>query len=193
MRKFLAVCGFYGAVAVLITWPMVTTLGTRFLGHPFGDVYEYVRHSWWIKHALQTGQPLFFQPLLGYPDGLNGAWLWAIPLQSFPVWLLAFVLPLPAAFNLTVLMRLALNGWAMHLLIHDLTGKRAPALLAGLIFMLYPTFQGQLAVGHIGLLTLWPVPLYLYTLRRVQNSTLPRNFAHKPHPPTPSPSTARGS
>jgi len=30
------------------------------------------RHIWWIKTALQTGQPLIFQPLLGYPDGIQG-------------------------------------------------------------------------------------------------------------------------
>ena len=169
MRKFLMVTGLYLAAAVLITWPLGISLGTQFIGHPFGDVYEYMRHSWWIRHALQTGQPLFDQPLLAYPDGLSALWLWANPLQSFPAWLLAFVLPLPAAYNLSVLLWLALNGWAMFVLADDLTGGRSGAAwLAGLIFMLFPAFQGQLAIGHSGLLVLWPVPLFIYAMRRLQ-------------------------
>ena len=158
----------YLGITLLVTWPLALTFGSTFIGHSFSDAYEYIRHIWWIKHALQTGQPLFFQPLLGYPDGLSGLWLWANPLQSFPAWLFAFVLPLPAAFNLSVLLRLALNGWAMQFLVYDLTRKRAAAWLAGLIFMLYPTFQGQLAIGHSGLLLLWPVPLYIYALRHLR-------------------------
>src|SRR5690606_7178922 len=72
-------------------------------------------------------------------------------------------------YNLSVLLWLALNGWVMFVLANDLTGGRSGAAwLAGLIFMLFPTFQGQLAIGHSGLLVLWPVPLYIYAMRRLQ-------------------------
>lgn len=168
LKRQAAIYSFYLAVAVIITWPLVTVFGSAFVGHPFGDSLEYARHIWWIRHALSSGQPLFDQPMLAYPDGLNGAWLWATPLQSFPAWLLTFVMPLPAAFNLVALLRLALNGWAMCLLMDHLLGRHTgPALLAGLIFMIHPTFQGQLAAGHIGLLALWPVPLYVFALLRL--------------------------
>src|SRR5690606_35110736 len=106
---------------------------------------------WWIKTALQTGQDPFFMPNLVHPDGVPAPLLWSIPLQSFPAWLLAFVLPLPLAFNLPALITLALNGWAMCLLVRYLLGGRggfranpyvdvstASALVAGLIFMIYP-------------------------------------------------------
>ncbi len=176
-KRHLAVYTFYLGIALLITWPLLTVIGTRLIGHPFGDSYEYARHIWWYNHALRTGQPLFYHPLLGYPDGISGLWLWAIPLQSFPAWLFAWFLPLPLAFNLTALLRLALNGWAMYVLVHHLTEKRPiPALLAGTIFMLYPTFQGHLAVGHIGLLALWPVPLYIHALLRLQAAPAPQSL-----------------
>lgn len=158
---------FYLGVAVLITWPLARDFSTRLVGHPFSDSYEYIRHIWWIKHALQTGQTLFFQPLLAYPDGLPGAWLWSVSLQSFPAWLFAFVMPLPAAFNLSALLALAMNGWAMHWLVWKLTGQRRAALLAGVVFLAYPAMQGQLAAGHVGLLALWPAPLYSYALFRL--------------------------
>lgn len=155
-------------VAVVITWPLVTVFSTRFVGHPFHDAYEYARHIWWIKYALQTGQPLFEQPLLAYPDGLNGALLWSYPLQSFPAGLFSFVMPLPAAFNLTLLLRLAFDGWAAYWLARYLTGAYAPALVGGLVFMAYPTVQGQIGASHIGLLVLWPAPFYTYALLRLR-------------------------
>ncbi len=165
LRLNLTVYGFYLLVAVAVTWPLVTVLATRFIGHPFSDSYEYARLTWWFTYALQTGQSPYFQPWLAYPDGLTSWLLWSIPLQSFPAWLFAFVMPLPAALNVAILLRLALNGWAMFLLVRRLTGQFAPALLAGVIFLAYPSFQGQLAAGHTGLLALWPVVLYVYSLQ----------------------------
>ena len=160
----------YLLVAVVVTWPLLTVFSTRFIGHPFGDSYEYASSIWWLKQALQTGAPLFYQPLLAYPDGLSATFLWSVPLQSFPAALLFFVLPLPAAFNLSVLLTLTLNGWAAYFLAAHLTGSRAAAWVSGLVFMAYPTFQGHLAAGHSGLLHQWPVPLYIYALLHVRGA-----------------------
>lgn len=163
-----ATYALYLMLACVITYPLVTVLDTRFLGHPFSDSYELARHVWWLAHALQTGQPLFEQPLLAYPDGLNGALLWAYPLQSFPAALFALVMPLPAAFNLAALLGLALNGWAVWLLSRWLTRDGVAALVAGTIFLAYPSFQTHLAAGHTGLLALWPFALYAYAMLRLR-------------------------
>ncbi|MEZ4669280.1 MAG: hypothetical protein R3E39_15350 [Anaerolineae bacterium] len=157
------------ALAVLITWPLVTVISTHFAGYPFGDAHEMTRHMWWMKHALQTGQSLIFQPLLAYPDGLQGVILWSDPLQFFPGWLLAFVLPLPAAYNVFVLLTLALNGRAAHWLVYRLTDQRPAALIGGLVFMAAPVMQGHLAGGHGGLLVQWPLPLLAYHLLALCN------------------------
>jgi len=161
-------------VAVIVTWPLVTVFSSRLIGHPFGDSYEYIGLIWWLKYALQTGAPLFFHPLLAYPDGLSALSLWGAPFQSFPSWLFAFVLPLPAAFNLSMLLTLALNGWSAFYLVAYLTTNRSAAWIAGVVFLAYPTFQGQLAAGHIGLLQQWGVVLYIYMLLRFQQSTARR-------------------
>lgn len=166
----LAVYASYFVAAIIVTWPLLTVFSTRLIGHPFGDSYEYIGLIWWLKHALQTGAPLFFNHLIAYPDGLSAALLWSIPLQSFPSVLFAFVMPLPAAFNLSILLTLALNGWAAFYLVSYLTSSRAASWMAGLIFMAYPTFQGQLAAGHIGLLQQWAVPLYVYALFRLRQT-----------------------
>ncbi len=163
----LAIYGLYLLVAVVMTWPLVTVMNTHFAGYPFGDAHEMTRHIWWIKTALQTGQPLIFQPLLGYPDGMQGVILWSDPLQFFPGWLFAFFMPLPAAYNLFALLTLALNGWAAYWLVWKLTGVRPAALLGGLAFMTAPVIQGHLAGGHGGLLVQWPLPLLVYHLLQV--------------------------
>jgi hypothetical protein len=170
-RVQLAVYLTYLIAALVVTWPLITVFSTRLIGHPFGDSYEYIGLSWWFKHALQTGAPLFYYPLLAYPDGLSAIYLWSIPLQSFPTWLFAFIMPLPAAFNLSVLLTLALNGWSAFYLVSYLTGNRAAAWVAGLVFLAYPTFQGQLAAGHIGLLHQWGVALFAYILLRLHQDS----------------------
>ncbi|MBI5667622.1 MAG: hypothetical protein HZC41_06405 [Chloroflexi bacterium] len=144
-------------------------MDTHFAGYANGDAHEMTRHIWWFKHALQTGQPLFFQPLLAYPDGLEGVILWSNPLQFFPAWLFAFVLPLPAAYNLQALLNLALNGWAAYFLVRHLTRHTPAALLAGVVFMASPAIQGHLAGGHGGLLVQWPLPLLAWALVRLRD------------------------
>jgi hypothetical protein len=172
-----ATCALYLLLACVITYPLVTVLDTRFLGHPFSDSYELARHVWWLAHALQTGQPLFEQPLLAYPDGLNGALLWAYPLQSFPAALFALIMPLPAAFNLAALLGLALNGWSVWLLARWLMRDGVAALVAGTIFLAYSSFQTHLAAGHTGLLALWPFALYGYAMLRLREDARHRWIA----------------
>ncbi len=169
-RIHLAVYASYLALTLLITWPLVTVFSSRLIGHPFGDSYEYVGTIWWLKHALQTGAPLFYQPLLAYPDGLSALLLLTLTLQNLPPAILALAMPLSSAYNLWMLLTLALNGWAMFYLVSHLTKNRWAAWLAGVVFMAYPTIQGQLAAGHLGLLELWGVPLYAWALLRLRET-----------------------
>ncbi len=187
LRPHLIVLMLYLGVALVITWPLVTVIGTHFAGYPFGDAHEMTRHIWWFTQALRTGAPLIDQPLLGYPDGMPGVILWSDPLQFFPAWLFALVLPLPAAYNLQSLLNLAMNGWAAWLLMRRILATsehpHSPfqslhelgAWVAGLVFMTAPTIQGHLAGGHGGLLVQWPLPLLalvLWTVLNTQHSPL---------------------
>ncbi|MEM6281359.1 MAG: hypothetical protein AAF787_04125 [Chloroflexota bacterium] len=164
----LAVIYFTGIILAM-TYPLVRVFSTHFIGDAFSDAYEYSRHIWWMNRALYTGEPVFFQPLLAYPDGLDGAWLWGNPLQSFPAWLFAYVMPLPAAYNLSAVINLSLNGFAMYLLTWQLTRNLLPALLGGTVFALYPTIQGHLIASHVGLVTLWGIPLYVLMLLQLKS------------------------
>lgn len=180
LRPWLLLFALYLVLAVGITWPLVTDLSGQLVGHSTGDAYEMGHHIWWFTYALQTGEPLFYQTLMAYPDGLQGISLWSNPLQFFPAWLFALVMPLAAAYNLTILLTMALNGVAMAYLVGRI-GQRegwvgaenplyGPAALAGVAFMAFPVFQGHLFGGHAGLLVMWPIPFYVDALFRLNDT-----------------------
>ncbi len=156
-------------VAVVITFPAVLTLGTHVIGSDTGDNFEMLRNIWWFTYALQNGQPLYYQPLLGYPQGFSSILLAANQFQFLPAYLFAFVMPLAMAYNLTMLLMMAANGWAAFWLARYLLGKEqlVPSLLAGVVFMSAPTMQGHLFEGHAGLMVQWGLPLFVWSLLRL--------------------------
>ena len=184
--KHLAVIAFFLLLALIVTYPLVMNISTHFSGFPYGDAPEMAHHIWWMGYALRNGEPLYQQTLLGYPDGIDGSILWANPLQFIPPSVLALFLPLPAALNIYMLITMALNGWAMWLfskyLITTVGGAymppvqrseiNFPALIAGVVFMLFPTMQGHLGAGHTGLMVQWGVPLYAYCLFRLSENAI---------------------
>ncbi len=185
LSRYLLAFAFYLIVAVIVTWPLVVNLNSQLAGWTYGDAYETAHHMWWFKTALAQGESPFFASNLAYPDGIDGVTLWSNPLHFFPGWLLATVIPLPAAYNLQLLFTLALNGLAMFALSRWLlrgdtlqmmgdqpkNTRDFPALLSGLVFMLAPTMQGHLGAGHAGLLVQWPLPLAAWALLRLRTHT----------------------
>lgn len=160
-----ALCAYLLVILYLIS-SVLGTFSTRFLGGGAGDVYEMARHVWWYKTALENGDDVFYQSLLAYPDGFPGSVLWANPLQFFPMWLFAFVMPLATAYNLGIVITLTLNGWAMYIFASQRISPRnpVPAWIAGLVYMIFPAMQGHLFDGHAGLIVQWPAPLLLLSL-----------------------------
>ncbi|MEW6578561.1 MAG: hypothetical protein AB1435_05135, partial [Chloroflexota bacterium] len=162
----LAVCLL---AAVIVTWPLARHLGDRAAGTGYADTLEVTRHIWWAREALLDGANPFDQRLLAYPDGFMSWVQWAHPLQVLPGALLALAIPPLAAFNVLLILTLALNGLAAYWLglLLSRGDRPAAALLGGLVFLAYPTAQGHLSVGHLGIATLWPLPLFAGCLWRV--------------------------
>ncbi|MDE0610707.1 MAG: hypothetical protein OXH77_12460 [Anaerolineaceae bacterium] len=173
MRKhWLPVYCFYLFCAALITWPLVTRMDTHLAGLQFRDSAERAHHIWWLVHALRTGQPLFWLPNLGWPDGMAGITLVGHPLQHMPAALLALFLPLLIADNLSLLLQIALMGLAMYALgLHLARGCRIAALVGGLVFMAASTFQAHLGDGHNVHHSLAFAPLFVLALLRMKSAT----------------------
>ena len=166
--RHLAIYSLYFLIALIIVGHMPDVLFENFIGSDTGDTYEMARNVWWFKFAIQNGEPLFYQTWLGYPDGINGIIFISVPLQYFPMWAFAFIMPLAVAYNLTALLWMAFNGWAMFFLMRYLLDDESwtVPIIAGLVYMAFPLFQGHLAEGHAGLLVAFAPPLYLWALFR---------------------------
>lgn len=170
LRHLLIIVAYF-IIALIVVGHLPSTLFENFIGSDTSDTYEMARNIWWFKFAIQNGEPLFYQTWLGYPDGINGIILLSLPLQYFPMWGFAFFMPLHIAYNLTILLWMALNGWAMfflmrYLLKDDNESSWVAPLIAGLVYMAFPLFQGHLAEGHGGLMVAWAAPLYIWALFR---------------------------
>ncbi|NDJ76099.1 MAG: hypothetical protein GYB65_07555 [Chloroflexi bacterium] len=154
--------------AIFVSWPLARDLDTRAAGAGYGDSYEVIRHGWWTREALLDGQNPVKQDLLVYPDGFTSWVQWTHPLQYLPPALLGLVVSPVTAFNLALLLVLVLNGLSAYWLGMHLTDRQpAAALIGGLVFLAFPAVQGHLGVGHLGIVTLWPAPLFALCLWRV--------------------------
>ena len=172
--RWLSVYLFYLLLAAIITWPLVARMDTHLAGFGYSDSPERAHHVWWLVHALRSGQPLFWLPNLGWPDGMAGITLLGHPLQHIPAALLALALPLLVADNLALLLQTALMGLGMYALGLRLGGgSRAAALIGGLVFMAAPTFQAHFGEGHNVHHSLAFAPLFVLALLRLRSATGP--------------------
>ena len=164
----------YFSVAVGMTWPLAARSGTHLVGESWDTLVHYW-NGWWAEQALATGQSPFHTMYLFYPAGIslvyhNFAWL------SIAEWLI--LKPLVgglAAYNLSLLVNLALCGLAAFLLVRDVTGDSVAAFLAGLIYECWPFRLSQL--GHPNMISTQWIPIYILFIARAVRRGRPRDGA----------------
>jgi len=101
-----------------------------------GALREWQNIPWWSPTIL-SGYPFVANPLAGiwYPPG----WL-------------AYLFPLPAGFNLLVIVHLSWGGLGMYRLLRIEGLSRLAGLIGGLGFMLLPKSYAHYGAGHLTLL-----------------------------------------
>jgi len=178
---------FFFALACLQTWPLPVRLSSGLISltenrTPNSDVAIFLWDFWWVKKALfdlhqspafcdwlgRPGPPVFVFPTLSLQNSLA-----ALPLTA--------ICSRETAYNVLILVILALTGWSAYLLTSDLTsgrkgeacfapttanqiGRWLPAVLAGLVYGTTP-LQVRHA-GQINVFTLFWIPLVLVAGRR---------------------------
>ena len=159
----LLVLVFFFGIAVATTWPLALRITTHLAGGTLDTLVHYW-NGWWVRESLTTGQTPFRTSLIFYPEGVslayhNFAWI------NIAAWLLAQpVIGGYAAYNLAVLVNLAMCGFAAFLLARDLTQDTRAALLAGLVYQCWPYRLHQL--DHPNLISTYWIPLFLLSLMR---------------------------
>lgn len=161
-----ALAGF-GATALLWTWPLPLHWGSTLAGST-GDPLLLLWTLSWDVHALRHGLPLFdaniFHPCplaLAFSDHLLG---------EAPLFAAARALgcnPI-AAYNVTVVTCVALNGFGAWLLARELTGRERGAILAGVVYAFAPWRLAHL--DHLAFQATAGYPLALWCWVRATSS-----------------------
>jgi hypothetical protein len=160
-RAATLVAVIFGALTILMTWPLAAHLGDAVLGPP-GDNFEYPYKLWWFAQAWLRGQSPFFIPDVFYPYG------YPVALSETTLTHMALGLPLTLAggevisYNLLIIGSFVLSGLGMWLWVTQLTGQRLAAAVAGMAFTYAPYRMAHAGAGHLPLLgTAWFPLLFL--------------------------------
>jgi hypothetical protein len=161
----------YCVIALVMTWPLARVAGSRLasdLGDPAFNCWVLAWTSGQILRALRgdfSALANFWNGNIFYPEPLTLAFsehLVAQSIQILPVYALTGNILL--SYNLLFIATFALSGYAVYLLVRDLTGEPWAAFLAGLAFAYAPYRLGQFS--HLQVLTSYWMPLVLVGLRR---------------------------
>jgi len=163
LESALVPLGFTAFVCVLF-WPVVSSLGSAFVGTEGSDASGTIG---WLWRLQQEGYHLFGSTthmLTGAPtgweeaNGLNLQWL----LFYYPAYLATEVVGEVAAFNLVVLSGYVLSGTAMYLLTRYLGCGRLVSSWAALVFIVFPWHLAR--AEHAGFLHLEVLVLVVLAL-----------------------------
>jgi hypothetical protein len=152
---------------IIMTWPIAGQLGTHIPGSE-GDAWEHLWVFEWVKGALFQGSTLFHTDLIFYPQGTslathNFAWVnigfW-LPLQA--------VVGSGAAYSLVMLAVFVFNGFAIYLLVYELTGRFSAAMTAAAVAAFWPHILSHHDHPNL-IVTAW-VSLTLLMLLRLMQS-----------------------
>ncbi|HEV2617409.1 MAG TPA: hypothetical protein VGU63_12460 [Candidatus Acidoferrales bacterium] len=151
--------------------PASLSPASALLGYP-GDNYQHAWFLWHFAKALASGHNPFYTHLLFYPTRANLAWSTLDPLAG----LLALPLSLLAgpviAYNFSLILQLALAAFFARLLCLRICRNEIAALFGGIAFGLGPFLLAH-ALGHLSLVTAFPIPLYLLALDNLLRKQTP--------------------
>ena len=157
--------------AGLAMYPVLGRFNTRMIGPP-GDNIQYVYITGRVAEALRSGQSIFSDPQLNYPDGLLLA-ATDVPFLSMVAAALWTSLFGPVSgYNLIILLSHVLSGYFAYLWILRLTKSRLAGLIAGLGFLLAP-YRIAHSYGHLQLVSTQFLPLFFWALDNVLQSPTP--------------------
>ena len=135
------------------------------LGYP-GDNFQHAWFLWHFARAVTRAHNPLYTRLLFYPSRVSLAWSTTDPLAG------AIALPLSLAagpavvYNLSLILQLALSAFLARLLCLRISHSQSAAFIGGLVFGFSPFLLAH-ALGHLSLVTAFPIPLFALALDRI--------------------------
>ncbi len=164
LRELLVTGAAFALLTILATWPQARHLATH-----TGTHYDALFSVWrmaWVAHQLPADPLHLFDANIFYPELNTLAYSDAVLLPALIgaplIWM---GVPPLVAYNVLILLSFVAAGLGMYVLVRELTGSRASAFAAGVIFAFQPYRFAHLS--HLELVwTCW-IPLTLWSLHRV--------------------------
>lgn len=178
LKCFAALLIFAG-ITVLYTYPMARHLddgfaytaraepGNELVPFTQGDSVQTFYHFWMAWDYVTGGPGPFFRDPYEFKVGQETEGIFTTRRLLLSV-LFVLLAPLGTvfAFNMMLLICLALSGWMTFLLAKHYTGMFFPSLVAGLIFGYFPFPLAQLLGGHTNGYCLFLIPFILLCLEK---------------------------
>jgi hypothetical protein len=135
------------------------------LGNP-GDNFQHAWFLWHFARAVAHGQDPFYTRLLFYPSRVTLAWSTSDPIGGLMVLPLSLTVGPIVAYNLSLILQLALAAFCARLLCLRITRNEPAAFIGGMVFG-FSSFLLAHALGHLGLVTAFAIPLFVLALDRI--------------------------
>ncbi len=152
-------------LGVIFTLPGSLSPRSVLLGYA-GDNYQHAWFLWHFAHAVSHAENPFYTHLIYYPNRVNLAWSTTDPLAGTLALPVSLVAGPALAYNLSLILQLALAAFFARLLCLRICRNETAALIGGVIFGFSPFLLAQ-ALGHLSLVTAFPIPLFVLALDAV--------------------------
>ena len=162
--KLLAFCAYLVA-ALVLTFPAWSDPATRWPGVA-GDPTAAMNFLGWYPFALTHGINPLVDTFVNLPQGSNMMWNASIPVLALAMWPVTALFGVVVAYNVALLLALALDGWCTFLWLRDHVRHASAAWLGGLLMVLGP-YAATEATSHLLLLLFFPIPLLALATERV--------------------------
>jgi hypothetical protein len=127
------------------------------------DQEQAIWYLGWTPHALLHGVNPFFTTQIGAPAGVNVMWGTPMPLLGIISWFPARVGGPIFAFNVLLVLGVALSGCTAWLAIRRWTGVGPGPLVGGAVYAFSPYIASHEAL-HLNLATAWVPPLLVIVI-----------------------------
>ena len=164
-RKHALVLLIFVVLGFVFLLPGSLSPGSALWGQP-GDNFQHAWFLWHFARAVAHGENPLYTHLLFYPHRVTLAWSTSDPLAGLMALPLSLAAGPVVAYNLSLVLQLALAAFCGWLLCLRICGNVAAAFIGGLVFG-FSSFQLAQALGHLSLVTAFPFPLFVLAFDRI--------------------------
>jgi hypothetical protein len=159
------------ALGVVFLLPGSLRPSSALLGYP-GDNFQHAWFVWHFARAVAHGYDPFYTRLMFYPSRVTLAWSTIDPVAALLAMPLSLTVGPVVAYNLSLILQLALAAFCGRLLCLRITRNEPAAFVGGMVFG-FSSFLLAQALGHLSLVTAFAFPLFVLALDRIWEAESP--------------------